>query len=74
LCLVSIQIDLKILIFIGIIISFFLSEKLIEMYYTDESPNFSRYLIFLLIILLSIFLMILFSFLSGLILHRISIC
>ncbi len=78
--LISIHLNLKVLIFIGIVISFFLSEKLIEMYYTDETqkrivennckPSIFRYFTFLLIALFSIFLMILFFFLSGIVLHR----
>ncbi len=81
--LISIQLNLKVIIFIGIVISFFLSEKLIEMYYTDENqkriieknckPSIFRYFTFLLIALFSVFLMILFFFLSGIVLNRPSI-
>lgn len=77
---ISIQLNLKLLMFIGIVISFFLSGKLLEIYYTDEKqqriiennckPSNFRYFTFLLTALFSIFLMILFFFLSGIVLHR----
>lgn len=78
--LLSIKIGLPIIIVIGLIGSFFLSEKLIEKYYTDErqkqiirvniKPGFYRYLVFLFIVLITLLLMILFFLLAGIILHR----
>ena len=78
--LLSIKIGLPLIIVIGLIASFFLSEKLIEKYYTDErqkqivtsnsKPGFYRYLVFLFIVLITLLLMILFFLLAGIILHR----
>jgi len=78
--LMTFKISLKILIFICLVISFFLSEKLIEMYYTDENqkqiiennkrPGVYRYLVVFIIMLLSILLMILFSLFAGIILNK----
>jgi hypothetical protein len=78
--LITFKLSLKIVIFICLVISFFLSEKLIEMYYTDENqkkiiennkkPGIYRYLIVFIIMLLSIFSMILFSLFAGIILHK----
>jgi hypothetical protein len=78
--LMTFKLSLKIVIFICLVISFFLSEKIIEMYYTDENqkkiiennkkPGIYRYLIVFIIMLLSIVSMILFSLLAGIILNK----
>jgi uncharacterized protein YneF (UPF0154 family) len=78
--LLSIKIGLPIIIVIGLIASFFLSEKLIERYYTDErqkqiikannKPGLYRYLVFIFLIFTMLILMILFSILAGIILHK----
>jgi hypothetical protein len=78
--LMTFKISLKIVIFICLVISFFLSEKLIEIYYTDENqkqiiennkkPGIYRYLVVFIIMLLSILSMILFSLFAGIILHK----
>ena len=72
--LISIQLNLKVLIFIGIVISFFLSEKLIEMYYTDKTqkrivennskPSIFRYFTFLLIAIFSVLVSIITTFIA----------
>ena len=79
-CLLSIKVGLPIIIVIGLIASFFLSEELIEKYYTDErqkqiittnnKPGFYRYFGFLFIVLITLLLMILFFLLAGIILHQ----
>ncbi len=77
--LISFKIDLKILIGMGLAISFFLSEKLIDIYYTNikqieiinnnNKPGVLRYVVFVIVILTSLFIMMASFFITGIIIH-----
>jgi len=78
--LISIEIPITAVIITGVLASFFLSEKVIAFYYSDEKqnaiinnhtkPGIYRYLVFLIIVLLSIMLMVSFFILSGVVMHQ----
>jgi uncharacterized protein YneF (UPF0154 family) len=78
--LLSIKISLPIIILIGVISSFFLSEKLVEKYYTENKqneiiafypkPGFYRYFTFAFIVISVIIFMLLFFFLAGIFYNR----
>jgi len=77
---ITLHLDLKFIILIASFISYFLSEKLIKKYYTkdkqkviiqnNEKPGFYRYLVFAFLLWLSLFLMVIFSLMAGVIIHR----
>lgn len=77
---ISLHLDLKFLILIASFISYFLSEKLIKNYYTkvkqkeiiqnNEKPGFYRYFVFAFLLWLSLLLMVIFSLMAGVIIHR----
>ena len=78
--LLKIKISLAIIIFIGIFGSFFLSEWLVDLYYSKNKqieiitkrakPGLYRYLLFICIILFALFTMVAFFILSGIVLHN----
>jgi hypothetical protein len=77
---ISFHFDIKLLVIICVILSFFFSDKLINKYYTEDTqkmiieknkkPGFYRYLIFIFILFLSILLMLFLFLLAGIFLNK----